>query len=51
MKLIDKIDVMQAKEAARNIFNSLPLEERKKLANGYDRLSEVEHIMGYFTRT
>lgn len=45
MKLIDKIIIMQAKEAARNTFNSLPLEERKKLANGYERLSEIELLL------
>ena len=45
MKLIDEIIIMQAKEAARNTFNSLPLEERKKLANGYERLSEVELLL------
>ena len=45
MKLIDKNSVKQAKEAARNTFNSLPFETRKKLANGYDRLSEVELLL------
>jgi hypothetical protein len=45
MNLIDKITIMQAKEAARNTFNSLPLETRKKLANGYERLSEVELLL------
>ena len=44
-QLIDKSSVRQAKEAARNTFNSLPLEERKKLANGYERLSEVELLL------
>lgn len=42
---IRKSAVRQAKEAARNTFNSLPLEERKKLANGYERLSEVELLL------
>jgi hypothetical protein len=42
---ISKSAVRQAKEAARNTFNSLPLEERKKLANGYERLSEVELLL------
>lgn len=45
MNLIDRIAIIQAKEAARNTFNSLPLEERKKLANGYERLSEVELLL------
>ena len=45
MNLIDKTTIIQAKEAARNTFNSLPLEERKKLANGYERLSEVELLL------
>jgi hypothetical protein len=45
MKLIDEITIMQAKETARNTFNSLPLETRKKLANGYERLSEVELLL------
>ena len=45
MKLIDKNSVRQAKEAARNTFNSLPFETRKKLANGYDRLLEVELLL------
>ena len=45
MNLIDEITIMQAKEAARNTFNSLPLEERKKLANGYERLSEIELLL------
>ena len=46
MKLIDKDDVRQAKEASQNTFNSLPFETRKKLANGYDRLLEVELLLG-----
>ena len=45
MNLIDEITITQANEAARNTFNSLPLEERKKLANGYERLSEVELLL------
>ena len=45
MKLIDKNSVKQAKEAARNTFNSLPFETRKKLANGYERLLEVELLL------
>lgn len=43
---IDKDAVRQAKEAAANTFNSLPFETRKKLANGYDRLLEVELLLG-----
>lgn len=45
MELIDKTAVKQAKEAARNTFNSLPFETRKKLANGYERLLEVELLL------
>ena len=45
MELIDKAAVKQAKEAARNTFNSLPFETRKKLANGYERLLEVELLL------
>ena len=43
---INKAAVRQAKEAAQNTFNSLPFETRKKLANGYDRLLEVELLLG-----
>jgi hypothetical protein len=43
--LINKDAVRQAKEAARNTFNSLPFETRNKLANGYERLSEVELLL------
>ena len=43
---INKAAVRQAKEAAQNTFNSLPFEVRKKLANGYDRLLEVELLLG-----
>lgn len=43
--LIDKDTVNHAKEAARNTFNSLPFETRVKLANGYDRLLEVELLL------
>lgn len=42
---INKTAVKQAKEAARNTFNSLPFETRKKLANGYERLLEVELLL------
>lgn len=45
MKLIDKAAVRQAKDAAQNTFNSLPFETRKKLANGYERLLEVELLL------
>ena len=45
MELVDKAAVKQAKEAARNTFNSLPFETRKKLANGYERLLEVELLL------
>lgn len=45
MNLIDRNTIMRAKEAARNTFNSLPLEERQKLANNYERLSEVELLL------
>ena len=44
--LIDKDAIIQAKEAALNTFNSLPFETRKKLANGYDRLLEIELLLG-----
>ena len=43
--LIDKSAVRQAKEAAQNTFNSMPFEVRKKLANGYERLLEVELLL------
>ena len=42
---ISKSAVRQAKEAAQNTFNSMPFEVRKKLANGYDRLLEVELLL------
>ena len=45
MELIDKDDVRKAKETAQNTFNSMPFELRKKLANGYDRLLEVELLL------
>ena len=45
MKLIDKAAVIQAKEAARNAFSSMPFDVRKKLANGYERLLEVELLL------
>lgn len=45
MKLINKDAIEQAKEAARNTFSSLPFETRKKLANGFERLLEVELLL------
>lgn len=45
MELMDKATVRQAKEAAQNTFNSMPFEVRKKLANGFERLSEVELLL------
>lgn len=42
---IDKDVIKQAKEKARNTFNSLPYETRAMLANGYDRLLEVELLL------
>ena len=38
-------NVDKAKEKARNTFNSMPFELRNKLANGYERLSEVELLL------
>ncbi len=46
MKSINKDAVRQAKEAALNTINSLPFETRKKLANGYERLLEIELLLG-----
>lgn len=45
MARIDKDTIMHAKEAATNTFNSLPFETRSKLANGYERLMEVEILL------
>lgn len=42
---IDKDIIKHAKEAARNTFNSLPFETRSILANGYERLIEVELLL------
>ena len=39
-KLIDL-----AKEAARATFNAQPFEVRKKLANGFDRLTEINLLL------
>lgn len=41
----NKYELQKAKEAATNAFNSLPYDVRKKLANGYDRLLEVELLL------
>lgn len=38
--------LLQAKRLASESFNSQPFETRKKLANGYERLLEVELILG-----
>lgn len=38
--------LLQAKRKAEDTFNSLPFETRKQLANGYDRLLEVELLLG-----
>ena len=38
--------LLQAKRLATESFNSLPFETRKKLANGHDRLLEVELLLG-----
>jgi len=45
MGQIDKDTIKQAKEVALKTFNSLSFETRKKLANGYDRLLEVELLL------
>lgn len=42
---IDKANVQKAMEMATNTFNSLPYETRSKLANGYERLLEVELLL------
>lgn len=34
-----------AKNAARDAFNAQPYEVRKKLANGYDRLHEINLLL------
>lgn len=41
----EKAVVQKAKEMAKNTFNSLPYETRSKLANGYERLLEVELLL------
>ena len=40
----DKI-VSLAREKARNVFNSLPYETRKSLANGSERLTEINLLL------
>lgn len=42
---IDKANIQKAMEMATNTFNSLPYETRSKLANGYERLLEVELLL------
>lgn len=37
--------VLLAKQKAAETFNSLPFETRKNLANGYDRLLEIELLL------
>ena len=44
-QFIDKANVQKAREMATNTFNSLPYETRSKLANGYERLLEVELLL------
>lgn len=45
MKKKDKDIIYQAKKAATDYFNSLPFEIRKKLANGENRLHEIEILL------
>lgn len=45
MALIDEVTLYKAREMAMKTFNSLPYETRSKLANGYDRLLEVELLL------
>ena len=45
MAIIDKATLKMAKEKAINAFNSLPYETRSVLANGYERLIEVELLL------
>lgn len=42
---MNTVEVQRAKRFAAESFNSLPFETRKKLANGYDRLLEVELLL------
>lgn len=37
--------LLLAKQKATDTFNSMPFETRKKLANGYDRLHEIELLL------
>ena len=42
----DKVELLKkAKQRARDEFNNLPFEIRKKLANGYDRLLEITALI------
>lgn len=42
----DKVELLkEAKQRARDEFNNLPFEIRKKLANGYDRLIEITALI------
>lgn len=41
----NKYELQKAKEAATNTFNSLPYDVRKRLANGYDRLLEINLLL------
>ena len=36
-----------AKEKATEVFNSLPLETRSQLANGYVRLQEIDLLLNF----
>lgn len=40
-----KDTIFKAKELARQNFNALPYETRKKLSNPFDRLIEVEALL------
>ena len=40
-----KETISKAKELARQNFNQLPFEKRKKLANPFDRLIEIEALL------
>lgn len=36
-----------AKEKATEIFNALPIEIRRQLANGYERLQEINLVLNF----
>lgn len=36
-----------AKEKATEVFNALPFEMRSQLANGYERLLEIDSLLSY----